>query len=211
MNVDQDFRIYLNTNPRVLRITMAVAAFAFPIVVILTGYADDCVLQDSLSAYYWASGSGQHWARAPFSIILFMLGVFLAIYKGFTREEDHVLNVAGFAAVGVVWFPMQWTCDVGCGFAIHGALASLLFICLAYIMWFRAKDTLRYVNDQKLHRRYWRTYNVLSLCALLTPVVAASLNYFIGGSKFTLLAEICGIWSFAAFWAVKEHELQNFS
>jgi hypothetical protein len=203
-----NFDHYLEENSRSMRLILAVLAILFPILVIGAGSLDGVPLQGSLSAYYWATGSDLHLARVPFVGLLLAIGAMLGVYRGFMREEDHVLNAAGLFAIGVVWFPMEWPGKSAFGSQVHGWVASLLFVCLAYVMWFRAKDTLKFVWNPAKHRFYWRAYNVLSLCMLMTPIVAAALNHFLGGSVFVLMAEIVGVWSFAAFWLVKDSELQ---
>lgn len=192
---------YLNT-----RWGMALIALMLPILVVVTGAVfDDLPLQSSLSAYYWATNTGANQARIPFVGLLVTLGCFLFLYKGFTREEDHVLNMGGVSAICVAWFPM----DIhGSGLSIHGAFALLLFFSLAYVIGFRAADTLPYLDDPDLERRYLRRYRVLGLCMLVAPVVAAGINFVFGANHGVLLAEVLGTWSFALFWALKERELQ---
>lgn len=197
---------YYVDNPQLMRMFLTVLIALFPFTILALGAADGLSLQKSLSSYYWASADPVNFPRTAFIGMLCAAGTLLIVYRGFTREEDHVLNAAGLCCFGTAVFPMKWAAT-GLGFAIHDMFATLLFVFLAYVMWFRAKDTLKFVEDETRKRRYWRLYNVLSLCMLATPAVAWLLTHFLPGSQFILVTEILGIWSAAAYWFAKNREL----
>ncbi len=64
--------------------------------------------QGSLSAYYHAFDAR---FRDIFVGALVALGALLYLYKGFSRDENYVLNLAGAFAVGVAIIPMEWQCE----------------------------------------------------------------------------------------------------
>ena len=201
---DHVFATYIS-----LRKGMAVIAFAFPIVVPVVGYLLDkhLGLQDSLSAYYWASNTGFNPSRVPFVGGLFAIAAFLYLYKGFTVVENIVLNLAGVCAVGVACFPMNWTCD-GCGkWTPHGLLAITLFGCLAYVVFFRSRDTLKYLpKGSKLAFFKW-SYRVAAILMAGAPVGALLITMIIGRRWYVIFIEGLGIWAFAYYWLVKGCEL----
>ncbi len=52
--------------------------------------------------------------RSWFVGILFVLGIFLYLYKGFSTLENCLLNIAGLSALGVALFPTGWNCGDSC-------------------------------------------------------------------------------------------------
>ena len=91
---DHIFKTYTH-----LRIGMALTALAFPLILLLGGLSIGVEQQGSMSAYYHTP------MRNAFVGILFMIGPFLFLYKGFSRQENHALNFAGIFAVGIAVFP----------------------------------------------------------------------------------------------------------
>jgi hypothetical protein len=65
-----------------------------------------------MSRYYYALGSDGYLMRDWFVGLLFAVGNFLYLYKGFGRAEDWALNIGGVLALGVA---MQ-VCASGSGF-----------------------------------------------------------------------------------------------
>ncbi len=94
-----------------LRVGMGAIAFAFPFLLWGMGWwYYGLPLQGSMSAYYWAiieEGSNPP-MRVWFVGILFAIGSFLFLYKGYTPWENWALNVAGVCAICVALFPMCW-------------------------------------------------------------------------------------------------------
>src|ERR1700733_14650519 len=90
-----------------LRIGIAAVGIALPLVVGIVGYfyAHVC-LQRSISAYYHAVGPTGHSMRNWFIGSLFVIGVFLYLYKGFSMLENILLNVGGLLAVLIALVPM---------------------------------------------------------------------------------------------------------
>jgi hypothetical protein len=94
-----------------LRFGMFVIAAATPIVVVFWGKIFGVDWQNSIGAYYFAPiGNNLEYSVYPgrvlFIGILFALGSFLYLYKGFSRREDVALNLAGAFALGVAVCPM---------------------------------------------------------------------------------------------------------
>ena len=203
---DHIFSTYLN-----IRYGLAVIAALFPVVVWAVGALDGVPLQRSISAYYWASASGDLPARVWFVGGLFVLAALLYLYKGFTQAENLALNFAGLFGAGVALIPMQWNCTADCAkFSLHGFCAVALFVCLVYVVWFRARDTLRHLPADANPARYKQLYAAIGAIMLASPLSAFALNLVFGTpATYTFFIEAAGIWAFAAYWWVKSTELQK--
>jgi hypothetical protein len=158
-----------------------------------------------MSAYYHVDLSMRNW----FVGLLFALGILLHLYKGFSKQENIALNLAGFFAVGVALIPMEWDCgDVCKKITLHGTCAILLFLCIAYVCIFRASDTLRLLNNKVLQARYRRIYTLIGVGMVLSPLIAVLMTVIFRQFKsYTFFAEAAGIWIFASYWLVKSYEL----
>ena len=196
-----------------LRYGMALMGTFLPVVLYLVGVLHGLALQDSMSAYYWAAPQGGlPPSRDWFVGGLFAIAGFLYLYKGFTVAENNALNLAAILAVGVAIFPMEWntTVEHDGHFSAHGFCAVSMFLCLVYVVWFRAQDTLRLLSDPGTIRRYRRTYKLVSLFMLLSPLTAFVLNsFFPGHTAYVFFIEAAGIWAFALYWWIKSTELKR--
>jgi hypothetical protein len=220
--------------PRMFQVSrrgIAYVAIAFPLILSIGGYAfAHLQLEGSMSAYYHASRDSQAWEvdhpgslidpgqgpmRNWFVGLLFALGGILVLYKGFTRMEDYALNLAGLMAVLVALFPMPWGADFkgaavefhNVHFSVHYACAVTLFLCIGYVCIFRARDTLELVNDPKVRKRYRAIYQCLGWVMIAAPLTAFVLTSVFDKQGF--FVELVGIWVFAAYWLVKDHEISK--
>lgn len=197
-----------------LRFGLAVVAGLLPIVVYIAGRLDDVPLQDSLSAYYWATGTGDYVARVWFVGGIFAIASGLYLYKGFTVSENIALNLAAIFGLGVAAFPMEWNCGTSCGkFSIHGFSAIAMFACLVYVVWFRGKDTLKYLpgGEQGARaRKYRRLYRLTAAVMALTPLTAFVLISVVNKqSAFVFFVESAAVMAFALYWWIKSTELRT--
>jgi hypothetical protein len=194
-----------------VRYGMAAIAVAFPLVLFLGGHLEGVELQRSLSAYYWQAASGEYPPmRIWFVGILFVVGALLYLYKGFTPFENYALNVAGVCAFGAAIIPMPWNCQGQCPtLTLHGALAVVLFLCIAYVAVSRATDTLTLVADETLKTRYRRSYRTLGFFMVASPLTAFVATTLLTGNttRYVFFIETAGIYAFAAYWWLKSREL----
>ncbi len=182
-----------------LRIGMGVIAIAFPISLWLVGLlrVPTVELQTSMSAYYHTS------MRDVFVGILFAIGTFLYLYKGFSRGENIALNFAGVFALGVALFP-----EGDKLITIHGVCAVLLFVCIAYVCIFEASETLDLMNDKELAARYSRFYKILGLAMIILPLTAFLLLSILGKNQHAIFfVEAAAVWVFGTFWITKGREI----
>lgn len=205
------FKSYVN-----LRTGIAILAIAFPPLLFAIGKMHGVGLQDSMSAYYHAvQKSNSDYVistRDVFVGILFAIGVFLVLYKGFTSKENWVLNAAGTLAVGIALFPMEWDCGADCRkISIHGFCAITFFLSIAYVCIYRASDSLRYINNDPIRmQRYRLIYKLFGFGMIASPFIALLLTLvFLRYKSYTFFAEAAGIWTFAFYWIVKSRELSK--
>jgi len=153
-----------------MRFGMFAIAAAAPVVIVLWGFIFGVSWQNSISAYYFAPLADSadklvysiYPGRVLFVGILFALGSFLYLYKGFSKREDVSLNFAGLFALGVALCPMYYEADyIPFSNRLHFGFAILLFICMAYTAIFCHDDTLRWVADPNRRLRYKVAYHVI--------------------------------------------------
>ncbi len=199
------FATYIN-----LRVGIAIITILFPLLLWAGGAIQGIPLQDSMSAYYHAifnENSMRNW----FVGILFAVGVFLYLYKGFSYQENYALNFAGVFVIGVAIFPMEWNCGEECKkISMHGTCAVLFFLCIAYVCIRCASDTLYLLNDTVLEQRYRLRYKLIGIGMILSPLFALLLTLVFQQFKsYTFFVEAAGIWIFAIYWLLKSQELTS--
>jgi len=228
-----DIQNHISSTYFSLRFALAGLAFAFPIVLWALGpeQSTPVHLQGSMSAYYWVGGAdSSRWLRDMFVGFLFAIGSLLYAYKGFSRLESVLLNVAAVAAFVVALFPMNWWGRLSPipvmgpeglqilffeptrGY-IHNCAAILLFFCIAFVSIRCSKDTLSLLPATA--NRYWfeNAYKLTGHLMWALPVFVVCVNYGrrLLGSKetdqLTYWLEFAGIYAFAMFWSVKTYEL----
>ncbi|MGA7388606.1 MAG: hypothetical protein WBW99_11855, partial [Pseudolabrys sp.] len=101
--------------------------------------------------------------------ILFVLGVLLVLYRGFSNTENWVLNLAGFSAVVAALVPMETPLYCGnCGsntFSIvHEGAGIVLFFCMAFVAWACVDETLVQLPARE---RQWYRMGYFVLATLL--------------------------------------------
>ena len=190
------------------RLGMAALALIFPFVLWLGGNFQELPLQNSMSAYYHA-GEPAGLMRDWFVAFLCVIGVFLYLYKGFSNKENIALNIAGACAVGVAMIPMTWDCDPCPDFTLHGFCAVTLFLCLAYVCIWRAKDTLHLMKNQKLAEYFKWIYKLLGIAMIVLPLTSFLLSYGAGNQENVFFVEASGVWVFSVYWWMKSYELNH--
>lgn len=200
-----------------LRYGMFFIAVSTPIVIVLWGYVFDVEWQNSISAYYFAPMADDvtkysvYPGRVLFVGILFALGSFLYLYKGFSKREDIALNCAGVCSLGVALCPMYAQAGyIPFSNVLHVAFAILLFISMAYTAIFCHDETVRWIADAPRRARYRAAYRVIGWFMALFPVIGLVLAYFFGAVQRNVFwIEAAGIWAFAAYWLTKSRELKE--
>jgi hypothetical protein len=222
-----DLRGSINSSYFLLRRWIAIVALAMPALLWFAGLliTHSPVPQPSLSDYYYNPGD---WARDIFVGSLCATGFFLYFYKGYTKVEDRVLNVAGVCAVLVALAPMVCAgtlCDskqhrlffdvpfrIG-GFpaSLHQMAAVTLFLAVGYICIWQSGQTLKLIRNPALHSRFMQTYRLLGTLMIALPLSAVALNLLAGRAAndgiAVFLIEVAGMAMFGIFWLVKSREI----
>jgi len=186
-----------------LRAGMVVIAFALPVILWAGARVFfDTGLQSSISAYY---DTGM---RDWFCGILFATGICLYLYKGFTDEENIVLNISGVLALGVAVFPYTWR-PFGGSLTPHGVCAVLFFVGIASVCWRRAADTLVLINDETVKQGFARKYKMIAAALAVSPLAAVAVNALGGYDALIFWIEVIGIYIFAYYWWTKGSELKQ--
>jgi hypothetical protein len=193
-----------------LRMGMGVLAAALPPLLWLGGhFADGEPLRASMSAYYYSPSM-----RDTFVGVLVAIGVFLYLYKGFSRQENWALNLAGALAIGIAMVPTS-PCCAGHGTTVtpHGIFAALFFLTIAYVCLCRASDTLSLVRDTRKAKRLRAIYRVLGIAMVVSPAVAFALTVALrpgeGGRSLVFFVEAFAVWTFAVYWLTKSREMSE--
>ena len=191
-----------------LRVGIAAIAILLPFVLWLGGewYVGTGLL-DSMSDYYHKVIDGKS-MRDWFVGILFVIGVFLYLYKGFTAKENLALNLGGLFEIGVAIFPMDTTGTAS--FTLHGFCAISFFLCIAYVCIWRASDTLYILNDPVKEKKYKTVYKSLGIAMVLSPLIAYLLTVFFKQySALTFFLETVAVWVFGTYWIIKSKEFSE--
>ncbi len=195
-----------------LRIGIGMIALLFPLLLWLGGsIRSHTALQNSMSACYHKS------IRDLFVGILFALGSFLYLYKGFSRKENYALNCAGVLAVGIAVFPMDkpggnddttFTAPY-----MHTVCAIVFFLVISYVYIFRTADTLYLIQYRNHAVLFSLLYKIIGVCMIVFPCVAALLTYtqrhhFTSDNRPTIFAvELAATWIFSVYWLLKSVEI----
>lgn len=206
----RELRAHIRSTYFALRTGMAALALALPWLLWIGGRLfAGLPLQASMSAYYHGGGGAM---RDELVGILVAISLFLVLYRGFTRFEDWALNLAGLLLAGVALVPMPWDCGDSCGgFSLHGAMAVLFFLTLAYVCIFRASDTLGLIPDRDQARRFRSAYRWLGAGMVASPLVAVILTFLLQprlqARSTVFFVEAAGVYVFAIYWIVKSREI----
>jgi hypothetical protein len=196
-----------------LRIGMAATALAFPILLWFLGkYIFGLRLQTSMSAYYWASSGGDPPVRVWFVGLIFAIGFFLILYKGYTWWEDWGLNLAAFFLIGVAVVPM---CGSGVGqcpswSVWHSRSAMAFFIFIALVAIIDSIFGFREIRASKSRQRFRYWYLAAGLLMIGLPGLAALGHHYLGRADTrTFWVEWFGIWAFSFYWVLRTIELHK--
>ena len=92
---------------------------------------------------------------------------------------------------------------------LHATCAITFFVCIAYVSLFRAKDTLRFVQDDSNRLLYKIVYLIIGFLTIAIPGIALALSSVEHSSQSLFWLELSGVLVFGCFWIVKSIELYN--
>jgi hypothetical protein len=218
-----------------LRVGIGVIGIVFPFFLLLGGRILYGIPQaDSMSAYYHATPAcldphldndqtqcaanplptGEGPMRNWFVGSLFAIGVGLYLIKGFSKQENVLLTVAGILAVCVALFPMPWVRGKPTWQHVHYISAVTFFVLIGLVIWICSGKTLKFMPDTTPNRdqviaRFKHAYRVLAIVMAASPFAAILLFKVLNLPQGIFWAEAAGVVSFGAFWLVKTWELSK--
>jgi hypothetical protein len=141
-----------------LRVGVAVLALVFPVLLVSYGYIIEQIpVQKSMSAYYFAFAPEDiplrvFPMRGVFVGILWAIGCFLILYRGFSKTENWLLNFAGGSAIAVAFFPIEASCTTCVSSRFHYFFAVTFSVLIAFVAWFCNEDTLRELMKEQTRK-----------------------------------------------------------
>jgi len=207
MTLEETLHKHIHETYFTMRIGIAILALLFPSILLVGGWEYLGIgFQGSMSAYYHATGIDGKSMRDWYVGILWAMGVFLILYRGYSGRENWALNFAGLSAICVALFPKEWDCGDQCQpISVHGVSTVLLFAFAAFVSIFCASDTLKELENVKCKKIYRCIYCGLGALMILAPAVTFLFSFIL--ENYMFVAETIGIGFFALYWLVKTHEL----
>ncbi len=185
----------------------------------------------SISSYYHSSDS---YIRDIFVGSLCATGVFLVLYRGFSRWENCLLDLAGICVIGVALVPItldqapkvslatssieqgqqkqdtvreqQPKQQTGIKLSWHGAFSVSFFLSIALVVVFQAKRSLCETVAAPKRGWYERMYKRLGILMVVLPAGAWVYLALLEKNWGIFALETLAIWVFAAYWGVKTAE-----
>lgn len=211
-----------------LRKGLFALAALFPFLLVGLGWAMGVEVQHSLSAYYFAFPDAGPCITFPLRTLftggLCAIAVGLYLYKGFTAQENILLNAAAVCGVGVAFVPkgideeVAKACTIleplreaeGWWPYLHFGSAALMFVCLSIVAWHCACATLSYLPAQHQDKEagFRRRYKIIAIAMVSVLVATVVLEQLVQWSHAILAGEVLGIWVFAWYWFEKTRELE---
>ena len=156
---------------------------------------------------------GQGPMRNWFVGLLFAIGVGLYLVKGFSKQENVLLTIAGILAVVVATNPMPWVRGKPTWDHVHYIAAVAFFILIGLVIWICSGKTLKFMpqipDRDKVIARFKHTYRALAIVMAASPFAAILLFKVLKLPQGIFWAEAAGVVSFGAFWLVKTWELSK--
>lgn len=188
-----------------LRITIAAVTIVLPVGLLLwTGIDRDLTLLNSMSAYYYGP------TRNIFVGALIATGVCLVCYKGFSKGEDWLLNIAGTLAAMVALFPTNPPGGKHTAIGVVHVVCALAFFAFVSIsIWAYSRITLPALNDPSKQQAFRYIYRTLSIAVVVVPAVAGLFILASNSSALIFALEMAALYVFAIYWLVKTYELHQ--
>ncbi len=217
-----DLHDHIHKTYHSLRIGLAALALILPFLLVGYGFfLHGITMRGSMSEYYFAfAPETSHERTFPmrtwFVGILWAIGSFLVLYRGFSQTENWLLNFAGLSAIAIAVIHMQvpdYCKNCGSHFiawwpSAHAVFAIAFFVFMAWVAWACSGETLGEL-DPPTQERYRKIYDSLAI-----SMIAAPLAVFAGSRLLRLeywqilLIEAVGVWLFSAYWIVKSREIR---
>jgi hypothetical protein len=206
-----------------LRWGLAGLAFVFPIVLYVGGsWFRHQDLPTSISGYYHTG------MRNYFVATLVAIGLFLLLYKGFSKGENRLLNVAGICVLALTFLPTardHGATDPAVTFTSphpHGLFAAAAFAAIGLVAIAFGPRTLDRVPEGAeaviidrgpLHwsipvsrRAFALAYLTIGVAMIVLPALCWLVSR--GDDSWLFLTETVALWVFCAYWLLKTIEFR---
>jgi hypothetical protein len=164
-------------------------------------------LANSISAYYGEhNGAMRDW----FVGILWTVGWFLYMYKGFSALENVLLNLAGGFAVGIAMIPCNcWDHHLGHANPWHAVIAVSFFVAMGLVCLVCAGDTIKLLPDKQTQRAFTRRYHGIGIILVASPLAGVIVSYALHEhNQVRFFVEAFGVWTFGYYWWTKSREFR---
>lgn len=160
----------------------------------------------SISYFYHVEGT-----RDIFVGLLCATGVFLILFQGLSKWENHILSLAGVFLILVALVPTGTDQCAGEAFTWHAGFAVAFFACLFIVAIFFAKSRLDYILWPPLRKRFERLYTIAGVLMIGLPLSAYVLHFFDTQdcSHAIYWIEVGAMLSFSMYWFVKTIEYKR--
>jgi hypothetical protein len=189
-----------------LRLGIVILSLVLPAV--MYGYSlitHGRLVEGSISAFYSADGGAM---RNWFVGILWAVGAFLLLYKGFSRLEDWLLNFAGVFMVLTAMTPCNCAVGEGPKSAPHLVYAVLFFACMSAVCLFCARNTITLLPPNR-RAQFKSAYYILAILLFVMPLSAVTTAYLFGAQDYrTFILETVAIYVFVIYWCAKSIEFK---
>lgn len=189
-----------------LRLGIVILSLALPAVL----YAYSLIthgrlVEGSISAFYGADqGAMRNW----FVGVLWAIGAFLVLYKGFSRLEDWLLNFAGLFMVLTAMTPCHCAVGEGPKSTAHLVYAVSFFACMSAVCLFCARNTITLLPPDR-REQFASAYYVLAVLLFVMPLAAVATAYLFGAQDYrTFILETVAIYVFVIYWCAKSIEFK---
>jgi hypothetical protein len=204
----EDLRKNILSTYFTLRMGIVVLSAALPLSLYAYSWSvDHGLVEHSMSAFYGAhDGALRNW----FVGVLWAIGAFLILYKGFSTAENWLLNLAGgFAVFTAMTSCRCWMGAVGEPSRLHRIFAVSFFAAMAAVCWFCAEDTITLLPSKALQDRFRRTYRGIAIGLAASPLAALFVSFVANQYvSRTFYIEWFGVWVFAFYWFTKSAEFR---
>lgn len=197
---------------RLLRVAMAIACGLLAVGLVGAGAFLDVPVQPTLSNYYYAELPPAY-LRTGFVALLVSLGVMLLAYRGYTKVDNRIHDIAGLFAIGIAIFPMQCPfldtgehtelCVVTPWDGLHYLCAVLAFGCALGSIGYGGGKRFRKIPARAVLRVLdrWRIgCGVVIGIGVLFPAYALLFGATRSMHPFVIVAESGAFVGFGAYW-----------
>jgi len=179
-------------NYKIFRVLIGILAFSIPIVVCSLSSTD----LTSISASYYTE------ARDVFIGLLFIVGVFLGVYNGYSIWESLASKIAALAIILVALIPTSCDiCDTDLETRVHYISAGVFFLVLMYFCFGPFYKRAKSKEGGKTRSKIYLVCGALIFLCILAMAFNEAIKKWCG-INIIYGAETIALWAFGSAWIV---------